>query len=227
MPKRKRVYRKRRRTFKKRRRRRRRSSGFSKSSSLPIGKTFCFRTRYVENSVTYTAAAGAPALQVYSLNNLTDPNVTGIGQQPIGFDQLMPMYDHYVVIGAKAKISVANMDSLAQGQLTCYIKDSASPDTDLNKVIENGLCKTAQIGTAGSSAGTKVFTMKCNTSKFFGNKVFGENKYQGNISSGPGDQVYLVIDWRQVQGLASISAAINVEIEYVAILTEPKQLARS
>ena len=33
-----------------------------------------------------------------------DPNHTGVGHQPLYFDQLMTIYNHYIVIGAKITV---------------------------------------------------------------------------------------------------------------------------
>jgi hypothetical protein len=55
---------------------------------------------------------GAPTNYIYSCNNLYDPNVTGVGHQPRGFDQLMALYDHFVVISAVAEVTFYNGTAL-------------------------------------------------------------------------------------------------------------------
>lgn len=224
----KRSFKRKRRSRKKRTyKRRRRSTMSSKSTALPIGKKFRFRTRYVESAIKYTTNLGLPSINVFSMNGLWDPNVTGIGHQPIGFDQIMPMYDHYHVIASKAKIRITNLSATDPGLFTVYLKDSSTTNSNVNNVIENGLARSVDVGPTGSSDGTRTITIKCSPSKFFGRNVMDGTKYNGNISSNPSDQVYLHLDWRPQDGTPEISCSVTIEIEYVAILTEPKQLGQS
>lgn len=227
MPKRKaRTYKKR--SFKRRRRTRtRRSFMMAKSSALPLGKTFKYRARYHEQAVTFTATNSSPAVGVYTMNGLYDPNITGVGHQPIGFDQIMPMYDHYHVIGSKITVKCTNLDAGTGGILTLNLKDNSGTSANLNEIIENGNCKSVLIGTSGSSDGTKTLTLNCNPSKFFGRKVMQGTKYNGNELSNPSDQVYCHVNFQGAQNISTVSAVMQITIEYIAILTEPKQLTGS
>ena len=227
MPKRtRRTYKKR--PFKRRRRtRKRRSYMMSKSSSLPLGKTFKYRARYHEQAVTFTATSASPAVGVYTMNGLYDPNITGTGHQPIGYDQIMPMYEHYHVIGSKITVKCTNLDASTGGILTLNLKDSSTTSANLDEIIENGNCKSVLIGTSGSSDGTKVLTLNCNPPKFFGRKVMQGTKYNGGISNNPADQVYCHINFQGAQNISTVSAVMQITIVYIAILTEPKQLSGS
>lgn len=44
----------------------------------------------------------------YSLNGLFDPNITGVGGQPVGFDPIMVMFLAYRVIETRFEITAAN-----------------------------------------------------------------------------------------------------------------------
>lgn len=227
MPKRKRTFKNRRRRPYKKRRPARRSYRMSKSSALPLGKKFRFRTRYHEQAVTFTATSASPAVGVFTMNGLYDPNITGVGHQPIGFDQIMPMYDHYHVIASKITVKCTNLDATTGGILTLNLRDSATTSADLNEIVENGNCKSVLIGTSGSSDGTKTLTLKCSPSKFFGRSAMEGTKYQGSQSQNPSDQVYCHINWQGAQNISTVSAVMQTTIEYIAILTEPKQLLKS
>ena len=78
--------------------------------NLPLGgipdrKTA--RLKYVELiSMDASALASAvPLLYHFRANSLFDPNLTGVGHQPRGFDELAAIYDHYCVIGSKIKVT--------------------------------------------------------------------------------------------------------------------------
>lgn len=58
-----------------------------------------------------SSTAGTGVTQTYSLNSLHDPDVTGIGKQPMQWDQLNTIYNGYLVHAAKIKIEFTNPDS--------------------------------------------------------------------------------------------------------------------
>lgn len=69
-----------------------------------LGQSFRTKLRYVEN-VTLQSVAGAVARNVYSPQNMFDPNNTGAGHQPMYWDQFTPLYGKYKVHGAKITVS--------------------------------------------------------------------------------------------------------------------------
>lgn len=77
--------------------------------------------RYFDSPVL-NAAAGATAVHIYRTNGLFDPDLTGVGHQPRGFDQLMPLYDNYVVIGAKITVRFSwNTSPIATAKEACCV----------------------------------------------------------------------------------------------------------
>ena len=212
-----------------RRRKYKKKSMYSQSPAYPIGKTFKFKTRYVEVQKELSLpAAGFPVHQVYTMNGLYDPDITGTGHQPIGFDQLMPLYDHYCVIGSRARITFHNRDASNAVLVACHLQDNTNLATDVNQLIENGMCKWQMLGNKGAGTSVRNMVITCSPTKFFGNKVLQDEKYRGDISNNPADQVYLHITAQtEDAGTDSFVVSYTVEIEYIAILTEPKQLLAS
>lgn len=81
---------------------------------------------------------GALAIYVYTTNGLYDPNTTGIGHQPTGFDQLMALYNEYVVIGSTIKVSFTNSDETNAAICGISMLDYSTTDNDWKKYVENG-----------------------------------------------------------------------------------------
>lgn len=54
------------------------------------------------------AAAGIGALYAYRLNSLYDPNATGTGVQPVGYDQWSALFNRSVVWRCRAEVELAN-----------------------------------------------------------------------------------------------------------------------
>jgi hypothetical protein len=61
--------------------------------------------RYYEETAQ-TSTAGGFSTQIYNLNSLFDPDRTGSGHQPMGFDQVSALYSKYLVTAVRWQISV-------------------------------------------------------------------------------------------------------------------------
>ena len=60
------------------------------------------KMRYVEE-FELNPGLGSVASYVFRANGLYDPNYTGAGHQPYGFDQWMTYYNQFTVLGSKMK----------------------------------------------------------------------------------------------------------------------------
>lgn len=219
------------RRYKKRRRRRRPKQSFGITRSVPaapLGQVYKFHTRYYSgNIILDPASGGIPDHQVFSLNGLYDPDISNVGHQPIGFDQLMLMYNHYTVIGCKATVWIDSLQGVTQ-MVTIQVKDTATTSNDVQGIIENGNNVTAMIGQQDTSNGSAKRSIKLGMNKYFGRNVLdSQGIYSGDSTKNPAEQVYLHIS--NFPDGSSDYAGCNVKVllEYVAILTEPKQLATS
>lgn len=219
------------RRYKKRRyKRKKKSSWLSKtgnpSPSYPIGKTFKFKTRYASTFSLDAGVGGIPISRTYSLNGLYDPDITGSGHQPIGFDQLMPLYDHYQVIGARATVTFSNTAAEAT-QVMLTLRDTAAVIGDIERFRENGLNKYAVLAPSGSGGDTKTLAINCSVVKYFGGNIFNEITYKGDIANNPADQVYLHVTVAPLTTTNILPVTGSILIEYIAIFTEPKMLIKS
>lgn len=204
-------------------------SMFSLSSSTPIGKSFKTMLRYVDKNVQLNpAVSGVPASYVYTMNGLTVPDITSGGtHNPLGYDQFSVMYDHYTVIGSRARVSFSNTDTQYQQLVILQLKDTATTSTLTNENLENGNNKWATLGIHGSGQAVKDLTIKCSPSRFFGRKVMQGDKYQGSLATNPSDQVYLHIQCGPLEAVDADIMDVTIEIEYIVVFTEPKILASS
>ena len=73
------------------------------------------RLRYSTNLAIVTGVLGT-ATNIFNLNSLYDPDRTGVGHQPRGFDQIKTLYNRYRVYGCAYKVSAqlrGSNDSMA------------------------------------------------------------------------------------------------------------------
>lgn len=197
-------------------------------AKAPVPNKMFTKMIYVENDRTFDPPLGAPGVFVFSANGLYDPNITQVGHQPRGFDQLMQLYDHYVVLGSTITVQFYNTHA---NNNICFValKDSATPQTSLNDYLEGRnvayKCGTGTLETHSITTITKNFSAK----KFLGrSSVLSDPELKGSASANPIEQAYYHI------GLGTHSPTADegtvrfvARISYLVCLIEPKQPAQS
>lgn len=227
----------------KRYRRRHRRHGRS-IARLPIGgypKSMMMRLRYV-TSITVDAGGGALADHLFRCNGLYDPNYTGVGHQPLGFDQAMAIYDHYTVVGARIKCSVMNttpsetVASQVPGAWGLMITDDDqginSRYTSTMNLLENiegkGMVRYTQAGPGTASQKRPILSRNFSAKKFFGvSKIVGDDLYRGTNSADPQEEAFFRVWVGSIGSNNPYNARFLVEIEYLAVFTERKLIPAS
>lgn len=169
-----------------------------------------------------------PATYHYSCNGIFDPNTTGGGHQPMYFDQLMVLYDHYHVIGSK---------------LTCKFYYNNPTSTSIPVIVGTTLDDNATVANLSitdweeeqrssssmltSQRAFASFTKKWSAKKNFGGSVLANNDLQGNISANPTEQTYYRFFAQPVDQSTTVSIGVQVRIEYITIFGELRDLSGS
>lgn len=229
MPKRKRTYVKSKRSFKRRRRNRTKTVS-TLFGGTPFPKSWITKHRYVE-TFTLDPGISTPDAAYYSCNNLFDPTTAAGGHQPLGFDQMTPLYDHYTVLGAKCTVRFfSSADDVGSGANMCfiYVNDDSTAVLSYDTVMEQQKGRVKAL-TSGDAKQSCTISHKWSAKKFFGVKDVRDNsQLKGTTTGGPADQAYFVIG---AQGIAAASnpATIycNVTIDYITMWTERKSIAQS
>ena len=100
----------------KRDRRSRGIPGFTSKSPFPIAKTY--KLRYDQDGYISVGTLGVLGTQQsFNLNSLYDPDRTGTGHQPYGFDALSVAYTRYKVWGCWVDLTFYNVQTL--NAITC------------------------------------------------------------------------------------------------------------
>lgn len=168
---------------------------------------------------------GVPASYVFSANGMYDPNITGIGHQPRGFDQLMALYDHYVVVGVKAILTVHASDTGNGAICGMFIKDVPAVSAGDLDIMEQRLITYAPIASETSGPNCATITMNLNPNDYLGrSKPLADPELKGSASNNPAEQCYIhCFCIPAPQGVDTATAYVNLRLEYTAILIEPKQ----
>lgn len=169
------------------------------------------------------SGAGLAATQIFSANGLYDPDTSGTGHQPRGFDQLMTMYDHFNVIGAKITIMTAQPST--SGFIGIALSDNNVPTSDVEDRLET-LPDNSVIGVLAASGDPLALSLGFSQKKFF--SIPGlDDKYQGSTGGNPSDGAFFHVWATALGGATSISLGFAVVIDYITVFTEPKNPNKS
>lgn len=204
--------------------------GVVTSDRTPLPNRFKTTLRYVETGVVLDPTLGGLAdSYIFSCNGLFDPNISGTGHQCVGFDQLMSMYNHYTVIASKIRVEFINSDSTYNQTVGLFVSAGTTEQADIRVMIENGGCKYRTLGKAGGASSDRAtLTSQVAPLKWLGKKGITDDQVRGSASANPVEQCYWHIfanDFFQSNNSAPV--AIQVQIDYVVVFTEPKELALS
>jgi len=220
----KRVYKKRtmRKAYKKRR-----VPRLLSASTYPFPRTTTRKLKYVESFSLDSGLASALATYAFSCNSLFDPNVSGTGHQPYGFDQLMNLYNHYEVLSSKIKITMADSNATNAMGLICRVDANGNLNSsNLQLIMEQPDVKKVIFNPSEAHRTTLYNTW--NQRKYFGKRKAGDDTLCGGAGSNPTDQSFYIIGLASVDPNANSAALfITVEIDYVARFFEPLELVSS
>lgn len=206
--------------------------------TIQKGPVFSARQRTVLRYCEYVSlnpALGVSSTYVFSANGLYDPNYSGTGHQPLGFDQWMTFYDHYHVVRSSMKATIIPSDTTAANAAAfggVLLRDSAGSMTgaDVSLLLEQkpiGASAYKQIPLVYDRA--TVVRSIFDYGKFYGvSDLLASSVLRGDVANNPTEQAYYHIWVAPLSaGLDLPSMVLLAEIEYDVVFSEPKTLAQS
>lgn len=176
---------------------------------------------------TITSTNSLAGFYQFSCNGLYDPNITGTGHQPMYFDNLMAVYDHYTVIGSKVTATVVpNSASDGPGAFSIFINDdtTTSAGTFISDVSEQSSGTPITVLPIGQSMPLKV-VKTWSAKQTFGGSVLGNDNLQGTASANPLEQSYYQFAYQDLRAAGTSTVTVIVNIEYTAVFDELKDQA--
>lgn len=193
----------------------------------PLGNRYLFKTRYYDSAFTLNPVGSLPAGHAFRLNSLYDPDKTGAGHQVWGFDEIMPLYKFYRVIGARIRVDFTNTDTIRSQVVALQVARQDTAVSDVGQLIEMGNCVHAVLAPQGSGGCTKTLTLNFSPKKFFGKEALTEEDFMGTISSNPAREAFAQALVQSADDTDTSAVMCAVTIEYIAVMTEPLLLSQS
>lgn len=203
-----------------------------KAPKLALGKMLgfprmiAFKHKYTEQ-VSLTDSGGTVNYS-WKCNSLHDPNHSGTGTRPLYYNTFVDVYDHYTVIGSKIKFTIVPAGTTVQVpyKIVTFINDDTNTTTPFDALAQQ---KGAQlkICQGGVNPDKLIMTRTWSAKKYFGAGVLANNSLQGSGGVDPTELSYFQISFRSLDGATTVSVWVYVEIEYVAVWKELKDISPS
>ncbi len=205
-------------------------------SGFPMKKMV--RLRYCQE-VQLNAGAIGFAQQLFRCNSCFDPDFTGIGHQPKGYDEWASIYDHYTVMSSTIEaVRVSTSNSNVPNAVAGILLDTSTTGvtsysglTDLleSKLVGKGWNLTGQASAiSGASTRRKELRKSFNSKRFFGIKNPQDgSSYSASISANPAQDAYFVLWNYSIDSNDPGEQAYIVTIDYTVEFRDPKSLSGS
>lgn len=179
---------------------------------------------YCELGATLNPGSGTAAAYVFSANGLFDPNITGIGHQPVGYDQLMAIYGEYLVTKSTMKVTFWNTNTVPI-LAGLSIQTFPGVSNDSRVYIENQDCLWVVLEAIGANGGgptSKTLTMTCDMRQQVRADIFNDQGWSGVAGSNPAYQKYFHLFAQSADGSIVDPNAIGmvVQIDYEVYFRE-------
>lgn len=202
-------------------------------SLAPFPTVHYTNMRYVDFAVLPSAAtAGELSSYIFTINNLYDPNLTGIGHQPYGYDEISIRYNRYTVHEVTATVTFGCDVSSTMTAMSVFglwlSANNAEPSTGAASQTvalceyPNAVWCMTQDATGG--AGGYTLTIKWKLSDW--TKGEPMENFSSLITAGPSIPVYLqVLGGNQATGFSG--APFGVVLDMKVKFFDPKEILTS
>lgn len=192
----------------------------------PVGfpKQLRLKHRWVEVNTLTTGAGTASSVQ-YSCNGMFAVNTPSAAHQPMYFDQLAALYNHFTVIRSKCTINLYATTG-ASFVAGLYIDDDTTiTPTNIYAVAEQTSANYAHVVplTAG---GSTTLTKSWSATEAFGAGPLANDNLQGSSTANPAEQQHYTLFVQDASGSVAVCRAL-VTVEYEVIWDELKNIASS
>jgi len=199
-------------------------------STMPLFPARTYKALRYSTSCLLTVTNGIPGGYVFRANDLFDPDFTGTGHQPMGFDQMMISYNHFTVVKAWIKVIFRNTSTSGGPCTVCIRQDADSAIIlSIDRVVEFGGSVIDTLSYPGQYGANAALTLGVSIAKLQGlsqTALTADPTLRGNAASSPSEISYFHVMAWDSSG-KSCSVACDVVLEQLACFTEPRDFAQS
>lgn len=197
------------------------------------------KLRYV-SFIRLNASPATPDQHLFRCLSVFDPDLTGVGHQPMYFDQWSGIYTKYTVKGAKCKMSwmpgSGNLGNSTAGLWGIYVSTNTTGInvfTDTTGILEannSSNMRIAGILNSGLTNPSKQATVSkyFSTRKFFGITDPNDgNAYSAETGTNPQQEAYFCCYQADINGNDPGAQEYYVEIDYIVEFRDRRPIDQS
>lgn len=191
------------------------------------------RMRYI-TGIELNPGAGGIDTHYFRANSIFDPDYTSVSgdHKAFGYDQWLELYNHYVVLGSRMKISVSSSaaSTLAPAAVGIYLSDDTTiVAAGATELLEQGHSKWRVIPHTYGVKPTMI------TSNFSPKKFFNVTDVKDNLTrigaafgANPTEEAYFAVFCGPPDEATDVGTFyVTVTIDYLVAFSEPKEIGQS
>lgn len=175
-----------------------------------------------------SSGANTAGTYVFSLNGMFDPDITGTGGQPMGFDQMMVFYEHYTVLRSHVTAVIRNQSTTLYTDAALCVRADNVSTTSIEAIMESGNATAVKLTTANGQGSLKELAINVDIAKFGGfDDILDETESRGSVAANPTEQTYLHVNTWNSETVGTVNIWVEIRIQYYAVFTEPRVITIS
>lgn len=192
------------------------------------------RTKLIfQRRINLSVTAGVPTGNQFMLNSLYDPDQTGVGNQPMGFDEFATLYQRYRVLGAKVILRTTAIygpnaaNTLEIGMAPSTETLALTMDPQQLGAQPGGVFKVAY---AAGSNKDSIISRYYDIAKTIGISKLSYNadlNYGALTNANPANPLYLNVGVQTTDENSSSTVYSYVQINFYVEFSQPQSLAFS
>lgn len=186
-------------------------ANFHQRLTLPYRETISF------------GGLATPQMYIFRGNGPYDPNQTGTGQQPVGWDNYLVFYDTSYAVGSQIRITFFNTGSTVPVQIA--ITPTAQNNTLSTYDAARMMPHTRHTVCDGSTKGGRSYQTLTHSMSVLG--FFGGNFDRDYLAIGqsvPGKQFYWSISLQSADQVTTLTGILQIDIYYDIIFQDRKSV---
>lgn len=192
-----------------------------------LPQTLVTKLRYsTGTAIGLNPSFGAPtSVYYFRCCSAYDPDATGVGHQPMGYDQLTAMYQKYTVLKSKIYVLFSqNADTFCNQ--TVYLRRVTSQSTvPQPAILETAHCQYRILGPDG---GSKSLKLDYDFKQMFPGASPMDDRYFADVAATPQENVYWEIgSFASNEAVDPPQILATVLIEYEVLFHDPIVLTSS
>lgn len=185
--------------------------------------TISVRLKYTDQ---YTIGAVAISSRTFAFNDLYDPNVSGVGAQPAGFDQWSAFYSRFYVSSCDVVLTFVNVTAVNPVEVVLYPSQNG---TILTTTLDAAAQPYAKHAITSGSVSSSCITLRGRfSSPLTVGRILSDTTYTGSSAASPSVKLYANIIIGSLDGLTAMTGCVyRITMNFNVKFFSPNQLALS